>query len=173
MDDGKDLANAKITNADNQSLQSIASSLKAKADKLRAHKDEDFESSKPLLSLLPVWALKIIVYVVGWLSAGLGLNIPALGVRQFPFGSALVTSVGMLGVEQAFVPFTPFARVPVLLMVGAIVKKPVVNATDEIIVQRVLTMTVTLDHRFADGTQASQMANRLKYILEHPQEMEA
>ena len=48
------------------------------------------------------------------------------GVKPFPFGSCLVTSVGMMGLDVAFAPFTPFARVPILVMVGAIREKPVV-----------------------------------------------
>jgi pyruvate/2-oxoglutarate dehydrogenase complex dihydrolipoamide acyltransferase (E2) component len=168
LDDGKDLANAKIVNADCKTLATISSEIKAKAEKLRAHQDEDFEKSKPLMALLPVPLLDVIVSLVGYLSGSLGLNIPALGVRPFPFGSAMVTSVGMLGLEQAFVPFTPFARVPLLFMVGEVTKRAVVGAKDAIIVQRMLTITGTLDHRFADGTEAAKLSKKLKFVLENP-----
>lgn len=158
LDDGKDLANAKIGSADNKSLATIANEIKSKAEKLRAHKDADFEKSKPLLAMLPVPIIEIVVSIVGYLSGSLGLNIPSLGVRPFPFGSAMVTSVGMLGLEQAFVPFTPFARVPILFMVGEVTKKAVVGPEDKIIVQKTLTITATMDHRFADGTEAAKLA---------------
>lgn len=172
LDDGADLAMAKITDIDHKSLDTIQDELKKKAEKLRAHKDEDFEKSKPLLALLPVPVLTVLVNVVGYLASALGLNIPALGVRPHPFGSCMVTSVGMLGVEQAFVPFTPFARVPFLMTVGAINKKPIVNEANQIAIQQQITLTATLDHRFADGTQAARMAKKLKYLVEHPKEME-
>jgi len=168
VDDGKDLANVKVTAADGKSLATISGELKSKADKLRAHKDEDFEKSKPMLSTLPVPVLGVLVNAVGYLSGAFGLNIPALGVRPFLFGSCMVTSVGMLGVEQAFVPFTPFARVPVLLMIGEIAKKAVVGANDQIVSQRQLTITGTLDHRFADGTEAAKFCKRLKFVMENP-----
>ncbi len=33
----------------------------------------------------------------------------------------------MLGLDMCFVPHTPFARVPIIVMVGSIGKKPVVD----------------------------------------------
>ena len=57
------------------------------------------------LILIPIHRLiRPMVAIVGYLASGLGLDIPALGIRSFPFGSAMVTSVGMLGVEQGFIP---------------------------------------------------------------------
>ena len=81
----------------------------------------------------------------------------------------MITSVGMLGVEQAFVPFTPFAKVPMLFMVGDITKRAIVGADDKIIAQRMLTLTGTMDHRYADGTEAAKLSKKLKFILENPQ----
>jgi len=187
VDGGKDLANAKLSSVDKMSLDDISKELKKKADKLRAHKDADYESTKQTLRILPVWIVRIVVYVVGFLSSSLGISIPALGVRAFPFGSALVTSVGMLGVEQAFVPFTPFTRVPLILMIGEAVRKPVVVEVEQgssteplpeekrwkIIVQRRVALTATLDHRYVDGTEAARMAKRLRQVVENPQLLES
>ena len=172
VDDGSDLAIAKLHSVEQKSLATLGDEIKGKADKLRKHKDKDFEASKPLISLLPVWLLEMVVPVIGYLAGALGLNIPALGVRPFPFGSAMVTSVGMLGVEQAFVPFTPFARVPFLLMVGEVTKRAVVMEGDKVVVQKVLTLTGTLDHRFADGADAARLSKRIKEMLENPEMLE-
>ena len=70
--------------------------------------------------------MTLLCYRTGFLSSSLGLDLPIFGVRPFPFGSCLVTSVGMMGLDTAFIPFPPFARVPLLVMVGGIKKKPVV-----------------------------------------------
>jgi len=171
VDDGKDLANAKIMRADQKSLLEIHNDVKAKAAKLRSHQDSDFEASKPLLRLLPVFAIRLIVQLVGYLSGQLGLNIPPLGVRPYPFGSAMVTSLGMLGVAEAYVPFTPFAKVPVLLMVGAIKPAAVVDQ-NKVVAQNQIIITATIDHRYVDGTEASRLAKRLHHLIEHPESIE-
>lgn len=61
------------------------------------------------------------------LASGLGLTIKALGVEPFPFGSCIVTSVGMFGLDEGYVPPTPFARVPVYILVGAVRERAVVK----------------------------------------------
>lgn len=51
---------------------------------------QDFEKSKGLLKALPTWVLRHVVAWVGFLGAELGLSVPCLGVRPFPFGSCMV-----------------------------------------------------------------------------------
>src|SRR3989338_7667100 len=105
LEGGGQLANSKICNADKKSCVEIADDLKASADRLRGGRDEDFKKSLDAMKLLPTFLLRPLVAFTGFLASSLGLNIPALGVRPFPFGSALVTSVGMLGLDNASVPF--------------------------------------------------------------------
>lgn len=167
-DRGPDLANAKICDADSRALQDIAAELRAKAERLRAGRDEDFNKSKPLMALLPTPLLAPVVATVGWLGA-LGLSIPALGVRPHPFGTAMVTSVGMLGLDMCFVPHTPFAHVPLIIMVGSISEQPAVSPTGTVVSRPSLPLTVTVDHRFLDGASGAVMARELKKALEDPE----
>ena len=127
LDDGKDLANVKIQNANKLSVIDISRSLKERAGKLRTGKDEDFKKTTNTLKLLPVLLVKPIVFIAGFLGSAIGIDLPIFGVKKFPFGSCLLTSIGMMGIEKAFVPHLPFARVPLLLVVGNIKDKPVVE----------------------------------------------
>eukprot|EP01095_Lingulamoeba_sp_RSL-Kostka_P014902 TRINITY_DN666_c0_g1_i1.p1 TRINITY_DN666_c0_g1~~TRINITY_DN666_c0_g1_i1.p1 ORF type:complete len:301 (-),score=111.96 TRINITY_DN666_c0_g1_i1:49-951(-) len=169
IEGGKDLANAKIQNADALTIEEIGEVLRRKAEKLRKGKDQDYNKTKNLLKILPPFAIKKILYWGGFVASSLGLNIPALGVKPFPFGSCLLTSVGMMGLDTAYVPFAPFSRVPLLVMVGAIQKKPVV-IDDEVVIRPILTVTATIDHRFMDGAQGAILANRFKEVILNPQE---
>jgi pyruvate dehydrogenase E2 component (dihydrolipoamide acetyltransferase) len=167
IEGGKDLANAKITNADKRSIADIAAVLQEKADRLRKGGDPDFKKINDTLKRLPVFIIRPLVYFTGFLASALGLNLPFMGVRPFPFGSCLVTSIGMMGLDIAFVPFTPFTRVPLLVMIGSIKNKPVV-IEDQIVVRPILTITATLDHRFVDGAQCALLGKKAKEVLEDP-----
>eukprot|EP01096_Ripella_sp_DP13-Kostka_P013211 TRINITY_DN567_c0_g1_i1.p1 TRINITY_DN567_c0_g1~~TRINITY_DN567_c0_g1_i1.p1 ORF type:complete len:311 (-),score=123.09 TRINITY_DN567_c0_g1_i1:8-904(-) len=167
INDGKDLANAKITDVDKKTTKEIGEVLQQKAGKLRSGKDADWNKTLDTIKILPVFVIRRLVYTVGFLSSALGLNLPMLGVRPFPFGSCLVTSVGMMGLDMGFAPFTPFARVPILVMVGAIREKPVV-VDGEIVVRPIITLTATLDHRFLDGAQGAALAKYLRLGIEDP-----
>jgi len=167
IEGGRDLGNAKICNADKLTLNEIAQVLQEKADKLRKGNDEDFKKTTSTLKYVPVFLLRPLVYWVGFLGGSLGVNCAPLGVRKFPFGSCLVTSVGMMGLDRAFVPFPPYARIPLLIMVGAIKEKPVVVG-GQIVIRPILTVTATLDHRFVDGAHAALLAKKAREAIENP-----
>jgi hypothetical protein len=73
-----------------------AGELASKADRLRKHEDKDFNKSKPLLKAMPVFLIRPIVWLTGYLSSSLGLNIPALGVKYCLLSAARL-SVCMCG----------------------------------------------------------------------------
>lgn len=61
------------------------------------------------------------------MSSILGINIDALAVKKDPWGAAVVSSVGMLGVEEAYLPHTPFMGVPIFMAICAARKGAVVK----------------------------------------------
>ena len=167
LEDGKDLAKALVRNADRKSVGEVADELRAKAQRLKQGKDDDFEKSKGLLRILPTWLLRPLVHAIGWLASCVGLSVPALGIERFPFGSCIVTSVGMLGVDEGFAPPTPWAHVPLYVLVGAIRKRPAV-VDDALVVQEQVTITATIDHRFVDGYQAATLAQAVREVFADP-----
>lgn len=169
--DGQDLAKAKVCNVDKKSLVEIARELRERSQKLRKSADPDFEKSKAAIRSLPPWLLKPVVTLTGFLSGALGLSLPALGVERFPFGSGIVTSVGMFGLDEGYVPPTPFARVPLYILVGAVRELPTVDG-DKVVPRPQLTITATIDHRFIDGAQLGTVAKLVRSILEDPWQLE-
>lgn len=167
LEEGKDLAKAKIEHADQKSTADIARELRERAEKLRKREDADFEKSKGLLRLLPTWLLRPMVWTIGWLTGALGMEMRSLGLERFPFGSCIVTSVGMFGLDEGFVPPTPFARVPVYVLVGAVRDRPAV-VDGVIVIQPQLTITATIDHRFIDGYQGGLLARMMREVFDDP-----
>ncbi|HMU38893.1 MAG TPA: 2-oxo acid dehydrogenase subunit E2 [Pseudomonadota bacterium] len=172
LEDGSDLARAKVCEADKKSVAEIARELSEKSTKLRASADPAYEKSKQAIRMLPTWLLKPLLHTTGFLASSLGLSIPALGVEPFPFGSCIITSVGMFGLEEGFVPPTPFTRVPVYILVGAVKERPAV-VDGAVSIQKQLTLTATIDHRFIDGAQLSVLAKVVKHVLENPWQLDA
>ncbi|QDG51067.1 2-oxo acid dehydrogenase subunit E2 [Persicimonas caeni] len=167
VEDGADLAKAKVERADEKSVADIAGELREQAGKLRRGNDEQFEKSKGPLKLMPRWMLPRFLWLVGWLTSALGLDLSNFGLDKFPFGSCIITSVGMFGIDEGYAPPTPFARVPVYLLVGAIKEQPTV-IDGELAVREQLTITATVDHRFVDGYQLGTLANAFRQVFEDP-----
>lgn len=171
LEGGKNLAKAKICHVDKKSPVDIAVELRELAERLRAGKDDDFKKSQGPLKLFPTWVLRPMVGLTGWLASALGVEVKRLGVERFPFGACIVTSVGMFGVEEGYVPPTPFARVPVYVLIGALRDEAVVVDGD-IVSQKRLTITATIDHRFIDGFQGGVLAKVVRQVLEDPWQLE-
>ena len=171
-DDGKDLAKVKISEADTKSVVDIATELKSRANRVREGKDEEFESSKNLLRIMPAFLIRPILWLTGWLTSSLGISLKSAGLSAFPFGAAVITSVGMFGVDEAFVPQTPFARVPLWVLIGSIKEVPAV-VDGEIAIRRQLTITTTVDHRFVDGFEGARMMRLVRELLEDPSKLES
>jgi pyruvate/2-oxoglutarate dehydrogenase complex dihydrolipoamide acyltransferase (E2) component len=171
LEDGQDLAKAKVCDVDKKSLSEIAAELRERSQRLRKGGDSDFEKSKGAIRALPTWLLKPVVELTGFLAGGLGLKLPALGVEPFPFGSCIVTSVGMFGLDEGYVPPTPFARVPLYVLVGAVKDRPTIEG-DKVVSRPQLTITATIDHRFIDGAQLGTVAKVVRSVLEDPWQLE-
>jgi len=165
LEDGRDLAKTKIPSADEKSVADIAKALAEGAGKLRGGKDADFEKSKGIVRALPSWLLKPMLWTTGFLTGSLGLA--AFGLEPFPFGSCVITNVGAFGVDEGYAPPTPFARVPVLILVGAVRDQPAVVA-GKVVPRPLVTITATVDHRFIDGAQLGQLAKVLRKGFEEP-----
>ncbi len=172
LDGGADLAKVKIERLNEKPTSDVAAELRQYAAQLRKGKDEQFEKSKGPLQWMPRWILPRFLGLVGWLTSAAGVDLSKMGLERFPFGSCIVTNVGMFGIDEGFVPPTPFARVPVYILVGAIKKMPAV-VDGEVVVREQLTITATVDHRFVDGYQLGTLAKAFRKIFEDPWSLEA
>ena len=164
-----DLANALLQDVDGTPVATLAEQLKVSASKIRSGKDKDYEGTKPLLRMLPNFLIRFILHdIVGFLGNSLGCAIPALGVKPYMFGAAMVTSVGMMGLDMAWAPFTPWANTPLIVTIGA-VKDRVVAVDGSAVVRPILMVTAVVDHRYLDGADGANVARVVKTVLEHPE----
>ena len=91
-------------------------------------------------------------------------------IRAEDLGGATftITNLGMYDVDA----FTPIVNLPqcAILGVGRIVARPVVidEDSDEIAVRRMLTLSLTFDHRLVDGAPAARFLQRIKHLVERP-----
>jgi pyruvate/2-oxoglutarate dehydrogenase complex dihydrolipoamide acyltransferase (E2) component len=165
-----DLSGALIRNADQKRVEAIAGELARKAQAVRDEKDEAFARTRRLLKVLPIEPLGWIMKALAFLQYDLNLELP--GMERDGFGGATVTSVGMLGVKQAFTPLTTFTRCSMLALVGKVEDKPVVR-DGRVVARPMCTVTGSFDHRVFDGVLAGRVADSIQRILEEPALLDA
>ncbi|BCA85980.1 dihydrolipoamide acetyltransferase component of pyruvate dehydrogenase complex [Enterococcus saigonensis] len=84
-------------------------------------------------------------------------------------GTITISNIGSVG--GGF--FTPVINYPevAILGVGTISQQPVVNAEGEIVVGRVMKLSLSFDHRIVDGATAQKAMNNIKRLLANPELM--
>ncbi|MDP2315018.1 MAG: 2-oxo acid dehydrogenase subunit E2 [Pseudomonadota bacterium] len=165
-----DLSGVKLARADTLDVPSIARQLRERAARIRARQDPDFENTKSLLDRLPGFVLGPLLRFVEWLSWTANVSPRFIGSPADPFGSACVTNVGVFGLTKAWAPFFPLARCSMIVTLGAIEVRPVVEG-DRIVPGRVLHVNGTFDHRLVDGLHAGLVAKELRQLLEEPERL--
>lgn len=162
-----DLSGATLYDVEQKTLTQIHDEFQAKVDAVRARKDPALEKTRGLFRFLPSFLVSWVLNTISFLTYTLNLDLRALGIPSDPFGSLMITNIGTLGLEHAFVPLVPYSRVPILLAVGAVREQPVVEQ-GRLAVGQVMKISATFDHRFIDGVHAAAMARILRQWMEHP-----
>jgi pyruvate dehydrogenase E2 component (dihydrolipoamide acetyltransferase) len=86
--------------------------------------------------------------------------------EEYVGGTITVSNLGAYGVEQFYAIVNPPQAA--ILAVGAVVKKPVVNAKNEIVVGQRMTVSLSGDHRVVDGAVGAEYLGALRKLIENP-----
>jgi len=162
-----DLSGATLYDVEQKSLVEIYDEFSDKVEKVRARKDPALEKTRSTFLGIPYFALGAVLRLISFLSYTMNLDLRRFGIPQDPFGSIMITNIGSLGLDTAYVPLVPYSRVPILIATGAVKDLPVVE-DGKIVPGKVMRVNATFDHRFIDGFHASVMSRVLREWIEHP-----
>ena len=168
---GHDLSGIKVAGIDDKTAFEVAQELAERSKQLKTGTDAEFARTKRLMDGLPPWLLRIALRVSAVITQDLRWEIAPLGLHSSPFGSAMVSSVGMLGLPQGFAPLAWMYDVPVLVLVGELTARPVV-VNGKVEAREVLPITATIDHRYADGWHISKLMAAFREYLAAPEQFE-
>ncbi|MCA1059909.1 2-oxo acid dehydrogenase subunit E2 [Rossellomorea aquimaris] len=93
-----------------------------------------------------------------------------LTMNEIKGGTFTVSNVGPL---NGSIGATPIINEPEVALVAfhKTKKRPMVNEKDEIVVRSMMNVSMSFDHRVADGGTAVKFTNRLRDLIEEPQSM--
>src|SRR5204862_3009428 len=147
----------------------ICDEFQAKVDAVRARKDAALEKTRSTMGAIPYSLIHNALQLISFFSFTLNLDLRRFGIPSDPFGSVMITNVGTLGLDTAYVPLVPYSRVPILLALGNVRDAAVVR-DGKVTVGKIMKVNATFDHRFIDGFHASVLSPVLTDWFEHPYE---
>lgn len=172
FDEGRQQAAITIEHADVKPVADIASEVEERAGRLRQAGMRDLPRAGRAIDRLPLPMLRVGLRFFSWLSAERGVDLtrfgfPEYGLRPGGFGSALVTSVGMLGLDHGSPLLSPLTRVPIGLLVGQVSERALV-VDGAVQARPAFELSFTIDHRYLDGWHLGRLAAVLRDYFADP-----
>jgi pyruvate/2-oxoglutarate dehydrogenase complex dihydrolipoamide acyltransferase (E2) component len=170
-DEGAELSGVKVERADEKPVVEIARELAERTGRIRSGDDVELGKTKRMMARTPLRLLNRSMRAAAWLTADRDLDLKQYGLPRQAFGSVMVSSVGMFGIQHAYAPLSPYYRIPFLVLVGEVADKPAV-VEGRIEARPMVTLSATLDHRYLDGFHAARLARSVRDYLGDPKRFE-
>ncbi|MDQ3878089.1 MAG: 2-oxo acid dehydrogenase subunit E2 [Actinomycetota bacterium] len=168
---GAELSGVKVEGADKKPVIEIARELARRASQIRTGDDPEFGKTKKMMARTPRRMLGWAIRSAAWLTSDRDLDLKKWGLPRQAFGSVMVSSVGMFGIQHAYAPLSPYYRIPFLTLVGEVALKPAV-VDGEVVPRHMVTLSATMDHRYLDGFHAARLAKATREYMEDPKRFE-
>jgi pyruvate/2-oxoglutarate dehydrogenase complex dihydrolipoamide acyltransferase (E2) component len=171
MGEGAELSGVKVERADEKPVIEIARELAERATRIRGEGDPEFGKTKRMMARTPRRLLHYTMRAAAWLTTDRNIELKKYGLPRQTFGSVMVSSVGMFGIQHAYAPLSPYYRIPLLVLVGEVTPKPVV-VENEVVARPIVTLSATIDHRYLDGFHAARLARSVREYADDPKRFE-
>ena len=162
-----DLTGLTLRDVDTRPLVNLAADLDAAVERARADSDPSMRATRKTMRDTPLLLVRAALKGLSFVSYTLNLDPTRLGAPRDPFGGVGITNVGALGLDTAYVPLVPYAKVPLFIAMGAVETVPVVEG-DTVVPGRMLSVHATADHRVVDGAHLADMARILRRVFADP-----
>lgn len=157
-----------VPNADDKNFQELTDFLNAEIVKSRKGSESDTMQSKNFLARIPWpfrnWFFRLYQTItVKW-----GVSMPGAGLSANSFGSFLITNIGTLGLDSGYPALLPSSNISFVFVLGSAKKKPVV-VKDEVVIRKMLNISIVMDHRISDAAAGGKLYRYIKHIARRPE----
>ena len=156
---------------DDFTLRDVHEYIRSQVTECRSDKVDSSTESMDILNKLPRWvgktAVKFIMFLDkhGW--------VPQDMIATDPYYSSVVLSnLGSIKLKCGYHHLTNWGTCSLFCIIGEKAVRPVFDAQGNASMRETLDLGLTIDERLADGYYYSKSVRLLKYLLEHPQELE-
>ena len=156
---------------DEFTLKDVHEYIRSQVTECRSEKVDSSTENMDILNKLPRWLGKAAVKFIMWLDKH-GW-VPKDMVATDPYYSSVVLSnLGSIKLKCGYHHLTNWGTCSLFCIIGEKAVRPVFDEQGGATMKETLDLGLTIDERLADGYYYSKSVRLLKYLLEHPQELE-
>ncbi len=125
------------------------------------------DSSKRITARTPHFLVRPLLNLYARVAYVWNVNPRIFKMPKDAFGSVMLTAVGSLGASAALCPIAPYTHVPMVVSIGKIEERPVVES-GEVVVRKMVTFGFTFDHRLNDGIHFTKLFKNFDECFANP-----
>lgn len=171
MTDAATLTTVKVTFDENDTLDTALDKIDARIGQGRGKKKLQSETEMDILTVLPRFLLRFIVYLQRFFDY---FNLlPAALIDDDPlYASMFLANLGSVGIDSAYHHLFEYGTVPIFATVGLVKRGIVVGENGEPAVRDVVSIKYSFDERITDGLYCAKSLDIFKRAIENPETLE-
>lgn len=156
---------------EDDTIDTIHEAIRSKVMRCRSDQADSTEDSMDFMNRIPRCLGKSLIRFVMWLDRH-GW-VPRSMIASDPYYSSVVISnLGSIKLKSGYHHLTNWGTCSLFCIVGEKKMTPLYDADGSAQMRETLDLGITIDERLADGYYYSRSTRLLKYLLEHPEELE-
>ncbi len=156
---------------EDDTVETVHEYIRSQVKSCRSEGVDPTTDSMDMLNKLPRFVGKTAVKFIMWLDKH-GW-VPASMIETDPYYSSVVISnLGSIKLKSGYHHLTNWGTCSLFCIIGEKKMTPVFDANGSAVMRETLDLGLTIDERLADGYYYSKSIRLLKYLLEHPEELE-
>ena len=156
---------------DSDNIETIHEDIRRQVTACRSDKSTSTGDSMDLFNKMPRFLSKFLIHIVMWLDKH-GW-VPQAFISEDPYySSAVISNLGSIKLKCGYHHLTNWGTCSLFCIIGEKKLSPVYLPDGSCTMHETLDLGITIDERLADGYYYSKSIRLLKYLLEHPDELE-
>jgi len=152
-------------------IDSIHDEIRDQVTGYRGGKHDSTGDAMDLFNSLPRWLSKTIVHFLMWLDKH-GWVPQSLIANDANYASVFITNLGSIKLKCGYHHLSTWGTTSLFVVIGEKKWSPLYDEHGLVKMYESLDIGLTVDERIADGYYYSKSVRLLKYLLEHPEELE-
>lgn len=166
---GEGLAKVKISGDD--TIDTIHADILRQISGCRSDKGGSTDQSMDIVNKIPRWISKTFIRFVMFLDRH--GKVPKAFIADDPYYcTTVISNLGSIKLHSGYHHLTNWGTCSLFCIIGEKQKKPFYDENGDFSLRETLDLGLTIDERLADGYYYSKSIRLLRYLLEHPEELE-
>ena len=152
-------------------IDTVHEYIRQQVTECRSDKVDSTTGEMDILNKLPRWLGKAAVRFIMWLDKH-GWVPDSMTCNDPYYSSVVLSNLGSIKLKCGYHHLTNWGTCSLFCIIGEKKLSPFYDADGNVTMKETLDLGLTIDERLADGYYYSKSMRLLKYLLEHPEELE-